>query len=77
MAVTTRRVRAGGGAQVLLELGEGQLDRVEVGRVGRQEEQPAPAASTAAGASSPLWALRLSSITTWPGRSVGTRTPRR
>ena len=30
-----------GGAQVRLELGEGLLDGVEVGRVGRQQKQPA------------------------------------
>src|SRR5687768_601792 len=31
----------GGGAQALFDLGEGQFDRVEVRRIGRQEEEAA------------------------------------
>jgi hypothetical protein len=59
---------------VLLDFGEGQLDGIEIGRVGRQEQQ-----SRADGfhhrlpAASALWALKLSS-TTWLGRKVGAST---
>ena len=67
----------GGGTQALLDLGEGQLDRVEVGRVSRQKQQAAPTASMAVRASSRLCALRLSRMTTCPAAGLGRGRARR
>ncbi len=61
-----------GGAEVLLDLGEGQLDRVEVGGIGRQEEPWQPAPSISRRARALLWTGRLSKTTIWPGTKVGT-----
>ena len=58
-------------AQDGLDLGERLLDRREVGRVGRQEEQLAVARFKAWRMLAALWTLKLSSTTTCPGRSVG------
>ena len=67
--------RAGArGAEERLQFGEGQFDRIEVGTVGRENRSSAPACSIATRTSGCLWAARLSSTTTSPGRSVGTRT---
>ena len=60
-----------GGPEALLDLGEGQLDRVEVGRIGWQEEQAGSGRLERRRASALLWALRLSRTTIWPGRRVG------
>ena len=60
-------------AEPMLELGEELLDRVEVGGVLRQQEEPRTDGADGApdrGALEP----RLSMTTTSPGRSVGTRT---
>jgi hypothetical protein len=57
-----------------LELGEGVLDGVEVGTVGRQVGRLAPAASIASRTPAAFVAGRLSITTTSPGPRVGTST---
>ena len=63
----------GGFAQQQLELGEDLFDRIEVGRVGRQDKSLAPAERMALRIAWPLWLPRLSMMTMSPGLSVGTR----
>jgi hypothetical protein len=60
-------------AQERLKLGERLLDGCAVGRGGWQEAQRAAALRKGLADTGALWALRLSSTTTYPGRSVGTR----
>ena len=55
-----------------LELGEGLFDGIEVGTVGRQKPQVAPAASIARLTPWTLWAGRLSMMTMSCGRNSGT-----
>jgi hypothetical protein len=63
---------AGGGlAQVCLQLGEGPLDRVQVGRVLGQEEEPGAAPAQGGLGLALLWTERLSRMTTSPRARVG------
>ena len=55
------------------ELCEGLLDRIEIGRVFREDTRRAPTSRIAFRTAFPLWEPRLSRITTSPGFSVGTR----
>ena len=64
----------GGLAQPVLELGEELLDRVQVGGVFRQEEEPGAGGADGAPDGAPLCEPRLSMTTMSPGRSVGTST---
>jgi hypothetical protein len=59
--------------QHFLEFGEGHLDRIEIGAVGRQERRRAPTPAMRRAASSFLWLDKLSRITVSPSRSAGTR----
>lgn len=62
-----------GFAHQVLELGEDLLDRIEIGAVRRQEQEPGASATIALRMAGRLWLLRLSMMTTSPGESVGTR----
>jgi hypothetical protein len=55
------------------ELGEDLLDRIEVGRVFRQEDEARPTLRIARRTAFPLGEPRSSRITTSPGLRVGTR----
>jgi hypothetical protein len=56
-----------------LALGKELLDRVEVGRIGRQVEERSPGRGERPADALALCAARLSSTTTLPGRSAGAR----
>ena len=59
-------------AQEGLELGEDLFDRIEVGRVSRQEQKLGSSGTNGAADGLRLWLPRLSMMTMSPGRSVGT-----
>ena len=61
-------------AQQCLELCESVLDRVEVGPVGRQEEERCASRLDRSRTPAALCAGKLSMMTTSPGESVGTST---
>jgi hypothetical protein len=66
---------AGGGlAEPVLELGEKLLDRVEVWRVFREQEEPGAGGADGAPDRGALVRAEVSMTTISPGRSVGTRT---
>lgn len=60
-------------AQQSFEFGEGVLDGIEIGRIGRQERDLGPVARIKAETSAPLWLERLSKMTISPGASWGAR----
>jgi len=64
----------GGLSEPVFELGEELLDRVEVGRVFRKQEEVRAAPRMAWRTAALLCEPRLSMTTTSPGRRVGTRT---
>jgi hypothetical protein len=64
----------GAAAQQRLELGESHLDRVQIGTVGRQEQQACPGRLDRFAHPATLCEPRLSMTTTSPGLSVGTST---
>ena len=57
--------------EMCFQFGEGHFDRVQVGAVGRQEEEPGAALPRMAAAFALLCAARLSRMTTSPFSSVG------
>lgn len=61
-------------SQMRLKLGEGHLDGIEVGAVGRKEQETGTCGFDAARTAGALWLDRLSMMTTLPGESSGTRT---
>ena len=61
----------GGLAEQGFELGEDLLDRIEVGTVGRQEEELGAGGADGAAHGWPLWLPRLSMMTMSPGSRVG------
>ena len=60
--------------QERLELGEGVLDGIEVGTVGREVEEMGASRFDQLATLGPLWPGRLSMITVSPSRSSWTRT---
>jgi hypothetical protein len=60
-------------SEEMFERGEDLFNRIEVGAVGRQEDEVAPLALKMARAALPLWLPRLSKTTTSPGERVGAR----
>ena len=59
-------------AHPVLDLGEGLLDRVEVGEYGGRYQSLAPAARIIWRTAADLWEPRLSMTTMSPGSSTGT-----
>ena len=63
----------GGVAEQRFELSEDLFNRVEIGRIRRQEAQRGPRSLKGLRTAGPLWLLRLSIMTISPGVRVGSR----